>query len=29
MNDILIFAGIVILWFVLSKFVLPKLGIHT
>ncbi len=29
MSDTLIFIGFIVLWFVLSKFLLPKLGVRT
>lgn len=29
MNDALVLVGFIILWFVLSRFVFPKLGIPT
>ncbi len=29
MNDALVFIGFLVLWFILSRFVLPRLGIPT
>ena len=29
MSDLLLFAAFIIVWFILGKFVLPKIGIHT
>ena len=29
MNDTLILVGVIVLWFVLNKFVLPRMGVRT
>lgn len=29
MNELLIFLGIIVGWFVLNRYILPKLGIQT
>jgi hypothetical protein len=29
MKDILIFIGIVVIWFVLNRYILPKMGVQT